>query len=190
MHVVAADLGFRSDASAAVALRVERCDATRRAVLVDWLELRPQGVALRPSDVCGRVAQLAKNVGCGLVWSDYHYSETLKEELARHRVQLMLGPTGSNGKQEVWTEARQMIHAGSVTTPDLPSLLDQLRAVRHRPTPGGGIAIEQPRRRGSHGDLAAAFALALWAASNVQLGPYSYTPVPRRAGAWGRSGIF
>ena len=179
---VAADLGFRSDASAAVAIRVELSSdkKSRRFTLLDWLELRPHGGPLTPSDVCHRIARLALSVDCRSVWSDFHYSESARELLRGHGVALELGPGGATGKTEVWTTARSLVHSGAVSVPDLPVLLEQLKSVRHKPTTAGGISITQPRRGNSHGDLAAAFALALWvAATQITIGPMSYRSVPR-----------
>jgi hypothetical protein len=166
IHVCAADFAFRSDASAAVVLRVEG----RIVRLVGSEETRPErGKPLKPSVVIGGVAKLAKAFHCHEVWSDFHYSETVREELAKAEIGLQLGPAGSGGKTEVWTTTRALIHEGRVKAPMVLTLITQLKAVRARPTPGGGLSIEQPRRPGSHGDLAAAFALALWAA-NKQMG--------------------
>ncbi len=45
-------------------------------------------------------------------------------------------------------------------------LMQQLREVHGKPTSGGGMSIVHPRwSTGGHGDLAAAFVLALWQAS-------------------------
>lgn len=172
---IAADLGFRSDSSAAAVVRA----VGRRFVLVDYLEQRPTaGKPLQPSVVLGAIAKLAVRHQCGAVWSDFHYSETAKEELAKNSVGLSLGPAGATGKVEVWTTARALILEGRVFTPNVPGLLAQLKLVRSKPTAGGGLSIEQPRRAGSHGDLAAAFALALWAANAHPAFDYAYTPAP------------
>lgn len=162
-HVCAADLGFRSDASAAVVISAEQ----RTLSLAGWLERRPSnGRALQPSAVLADIARLARHFGCGEVWSDFHYSETAREELAKSGVNLRLGPTGATGKTVVWTAARAVILEGRVRVPRIHPLLTQLKAVRGRATSGGGLSIEQPRKYGSHGDLATAFALALWAATD------------------------
>lgn len=159
--VCAADPGFRSDASAAVVVRVDGNTLT----LVGWLERRPQGAPLQPSAVCRDIAGLAKKFDCTAVWSDFFYSESMREELAKHSLGLELGPTGQAGKVEVWSTARTLIHEGRVRVPDVRALVAQLKQVRARPTSGGGLSIDQPRVKGSHGDLASAFALALWAAN-------------------------
>ena len=49
--------------------------------------------------------------------------------------------------------------------PKHPRALTQLKAVRSKPLPGGGIAITSPVRAGAHGDVASAIVGALWASS-------------------------
>ena len=160
-HVCAADPGFRSDASGAVVVHV----GGRIVTLVGWLERRPDGAPLQPSVVCRDIATLAHKYGCTEVWSDFFYSESMREELGKANLGLRLGPTGATGKTEIWSTTRTMIHEGRAQIPNVRALVAQLKQVRARPTNGGGLSIEQPRVKGSHGDLASAYALAMWAAN-------------------------
>lgn len=164
-HVCAADLGLRSDGTGACVLRVDDHEEGNAITLVGHYERRPtEGKPLSPSVVCVDVAHLARHFGCSVVWSDLFYVEAFREELQKRGLMLREAPTGASGKAEVWTTCRAEILEGRVRVPRVGPLLAQLKLVRSRPTSGGGLSIEQPRRQGTHGDLASAFALAVWAA--------------------------
>jgi hypothetical protein len=164
-HVCAADLGVRRDGTGAVVLRVDESAAGKHLTLVGHYERRPtEGKPLSPTIVCVDVAHLARRFQCLTVWSDLFYVESLREELQKRGLMLRDAPAGATGKVEVWTTCRAEILEGRIAAPRIPALLTQLKQVRSKPTSGGGLAIEQPRRPGTHGDLASAFALAVWAA--------------------------
>ena len=58
---------------------------------------------------------------------------------------------------------RALLHESKVRIPaGNRRLLQQLRQVVSKPTPGGQLTITSPRRGGAHGDLASAFVLAAW----------------------------
>jgi hypothetical protein len=175
-HVCAADLGLRSDGTGAVVLRVDHVlgasgpDGKRprrtHLTLASYYERRPTREApLSPSVVCGDIARIARARGCREVWADQFYVEAFREELRKHGLVLREAPAGVTGKAEVWSTCRARILEGHVSVPNVPALLSQLKAVRSRPTSGGGLSIEQPRAKGTHADLASAFALAVWAAT-------------------------
>lgn len=178
--VCAFDLGFRNDASAAAIVR--RFEG--RYTLIGHMEQRPRkGSPLVPGAVLAAVASLCKRYGCEQAFGDGHYGETSKEELGRQGIRFTLAPAGQPGKLMVWGKTKELILEGKVTTPPLSQLIAQLKLVRSKALSGGGVSIEQPRKAGSHGDLAAAFALALWAASQVVEWPkgalYTAAPDPR-----------
>jgi hypothetical protein len=61
------------------------------------------------------------------------------------------------------TWARALLHEGRLRLPNHPRLLQQLRDVVSKPTPGGGLSITSSRRAGTgHGDLVTAMVLAVY----------------------------
>jgi hypothetical protein len=159
--VCAFDLGFRNDASAAAVVRRVGDGYT----LIGHMEQRPRkGAPLVPGAVLADVAALCKRHGCARAVGDGFYAETSREVLSKHRIGFELAPMGASGKLQVWQVAKELVLSGRAITPNITSLLAQLKLVRSKPLSGGSVSIEQPRKAGSHGDLAAAFALALWAA--------------------------
>jgi hypothetical protein len=174
------DLGFVRDASAGAI--VDR-DGDRYR-LVAHLEQRPsKGAPLVPEAVCEAIASMCERHGCATAYGDGHYAELARSILGKRGISFTLAPAGNTGKLAVWSKAKELILGGKVRTPNLPGLLAQLKLVRSKAQSGGGVSIEQPRKAGTHGDLAAAFALALWAASEHPEWPkgplYFRAPDPR-----------
>ncbi|HKY39256.1 MAG TPA: hypothetical protein VJN18_25135 [Polyangiaceae bacterium] len=127
-------------------------------------ELRPErGAPLVPSQTVKEFARLAKGYAVGKVASDIHYQEAVKEWLVEEGLRFQAAPGGNAGKGEVYGFAREMVHAGRVKwSAGHRTLTQQILEVIARPLPAGLVSITSPRRRGSHGDVASAFCLALW----------------------------
>jgi hypothetical protein len=157
--IAAADFAFSADHSAIVVARVE----AGAIVVADWLEVRPKkGHPLRPSEVVGRFAAVARAHGCRQLFADHHYKESVREGLADTGVSFANVEGGIVGKLATYKRAQTAIAERRVVLPDDSKMLGQLRAVQVRPTPGGGLSISHPRSRGAgHGDLCAALVLAL-----------------------------
>jgi hypothetical protein len=165
MTAFGADLGFVSDSSALVG--VDRYGDHYEVVSVD--EMRPRkGHPLRPSEVIATFAQRISTLGGAGFMADAHYRESAREHLEPCDLRFDDAPAGRDGKEEVYLHARKLIHERRVRLPNHPRLLSQLRSVIARPMPGGGTQITIPRRRGigGHGDIASAFVLALYAATD------------------------
>ena len=166
-----ADFAFRSDSSALIVVR----RVAERVEVIDWCEMKPtKSQALRPSAVVERFAAMAKHHGCGAITADYHYIEAVREHATAAGIRLVAAPGGQGGKLKTFVRARALLHDGRcVFRPEHGRLVAQLREVTSSPTPGGGLAIKSPRRRGSHGDLVSAWVLAVHAAfSAVTTRPY------------------
>ena len=158
-YAAAADFGFRSDSSALVVVSFD--GKTYRVVA--YLELRPRkGEPLKPSSVVSAFAEIAKQYGVSGIVSDAHYREAIAEALEAHGLFIIDAPPGQIGKTETFARARSVLNEGRLRIPDDARLLAQLRDVRSKPTPGGGVSIVQPRRAGGgHGDLVSALVLAV-----------------------------
>lgn len=152
---VGADLGFVRDAAAAVVL--ERTAAGIRPL--EELELMPtSGQRLKPSEVFAAMAELAKRHGAVDIVADQHYAESAREAWTAEGLVMV---DREQDKVTVFDAARIEIAEGRLVLPN-SDVVEQLRAVKKRPLPGGGIAIEQPRKPGSHGDLASAYVCGVW----------------------------
>lgn len=162
---VGADLGFRSDSSAAV---VAEYDGEHVHVM-DLLELRPEkGRPLTPSRTIAEIAELARRYEAPGVMADQHYAEAVREHLAAADLALLAAPEGQPAKLETYAKLRALLLDGAVRLPAHPRLLDQLRQVTAVPTAGGNISIRSPRTPGGgHGDLVSALVLAVWQAARL-----------------------
>lgn len=156
------DPGFTRDASAGVIVRREPDSDTY--TVVEVFERRPEkGKPLVPSAVVAAFAEVVKRHGGDELTSDVHYVESIREHARTARIDLVTIPGGAAGKVGTYLAVRDIVHAGRLQIPKgQRRLLEQLRELTSRPTPGGGMTITSPRRRGSHGDIASALVCALW----------------------------
>lgn len=158
-----ADFGFVTDSSALAIAENDGALVHVSAVL----ELRPERLtALKPSIVAARFAARTREYGCAGIVADGHYREAMREHLATHDIAFVSAPEGASGKLDTYTVVRTLLHEGRVRLPNDPRLLQQLREVTSRPTPGGGLQISSPRKAG-HGDLVSALVLAVYTASKL-----------------------
>lgn len=154
-----ADFGFRSDSSSLIL-------AAHRDGLVHvygGAEKKPeQGVPLKPSVTVRDFARLIDGE-CSWVMADGHYRESISEHLDEHGLSYLAAPSTP---ADTYVRARMLLREGRIRIHGVEfrtRLLQQLREVQGRPIAGGGMSIIHPRwAKGGHGDLAAAFVLALW----------------------------
>lgn len=154
-----ADFGFRSDSSALMLV------ALRGGILhvFDGAEARPsEDAPLKPSVTVKAFAdKLAGRTGC--LMADGHYREAITEHLEAHGLSYIPAP---NTPADTYVRARMLLREGKVRIHSLEfrdRLMQQMREVHGKPTSGGGMSIVHPRwATGGHGDLAAAFVLAVW----------------------------
>ncbi len=170
-----ADFGFVHDSSALTILEARGSMST--LVVAD--EVRPTpGYPLRPSEVAKQFAQTMQRYGSRSMCTDGHYIESIREHVEPFGIRLIRSPDGQVGKLEAFLAARQLFADRRVRIPPLPRLVAQIKSVISRPTPGGGLSISIPRRRGmAHGDLCSAFVLSCWLVKSSEV-------AERSAQAW------
>ena len=177
---VGGDFAFRRNSTAFVACETHEitvgaaADGTGGSVkrvydIPDMLEEMPRGKPLKPSEICAKGAEFARESGCDEIIADGHYRETVVEELGKGGITHIIAPEGATGKAEVAQVVRNLMHEGAVRLntahPLADKLIRQLREISSRPLSGGGISLDSPTwRTGEHGDLASAFLLAVWRA--------------------------
>jgi hypothetical protein len=152
------DFGFRADSSALVMVGM------RDGIIhvFDGTEERPGAEPLKPSVT---VASFAQTIAgrCSYLMADGHYREAIAELLDAHG--LVFAPAPAQ-PAETYVRARMLLREGRIRIHGVAfreRLLQQLREVHGKPTSGGGMSIVHPRwATGGHGDLAAAFVLAVW----------------------------
>lgn len=159
-----ADWGFESDSCALALAWTE--EASVCVGSLDEEQPKP-GAPLAPGDVVGNFAVTLKDRACASVMSDAHYRQSVIEHLTPHGLVLDDAPTGQEGNAAVWLKVRELVNSKRLRLPRHQRLIAQLKAVRSRPRPGGGLQIILPRKgkNSGHCDLAVAMALAVWQAS-------------------------
>ncbi len=151
------DVGLVADSSALVIVH-ERASILHVGEIV---ELRPQkDEPLKPSEVIRSFAKTMLAHGVSFAVGDRHYAEAVREYLDEFDLSLAFGPTSP---AEAYVRTRALMREGRVRIPKHDRLIQQLREVQGKPTSGGGMSITHPRSvNGGHGDIAAAFVLAVW----------------------------
>lgn len=153
------DFGFRGDSSALVLI------AMRAGILhvFDGTEERPEdGAPLKPSKT---VEAFAKCIAgrCEYLMADQHYREAIAEHLETHNLVFAPAPLTPS---DTHVRARMLLREGRVKIHPLPfrdRMVQQMREVQGRPTSGGGMSIVYPKwAKGGHGDIVAAWVLAVW----------------------------
>ena len=168
----AADLGFTRNSSTLCVL-AEEMGVMRPLRLI---ERKPEpGKPLVPSEVCGAFAAELVACRCGVIATDQHYRETLRERTDKIGASLYDG----GDPDERFVALRAAIRAGLVKVPTgapyAPRLRRQLERVKARQLSGGRLSITLPSDLdGSHGDAADVLARAVWARQR-----YGGTLIPR-----------
>lgn len=158
-QAVGADPGFTSDSAASVA--VEMTDDW--VAVLDILELVPGEKPLKPTQVFAAMADMADRYGQLEIASDIHYAESAREAWGARGIGLVAIPGGQEGKGVMFSALRRRLNESTLKLPRHSKLLQQLREVVGKPTPGGGFSIVQPRRgKSGHGDLVSALVHANW----------------------------
>ncbi len=159
---VGADLAQVRDATAFSAVHRDRGGQMYSAEL---FELRPErGKVLQLSHIVPQGCAFARRHRQQMVWADHHLASAAREWLPRG-FQWRTVPGGNAFKAQRWLLARELLRERRLIIPgDQRRLIRQLSEVVAKPMSGGGLQIVQPRRGGVHGDQAAAFVVAVWAA--------------------------
>lgn len=165
------DFGFRADSSSLAITHRQG----RMLTLAALVELRPTNeAALKPSETVRMFASTLVEHGCSYLMADGHYREAIVEYLAESGLAFADAPTTP---ADAYVRARTLMREGRVRIPRHGRLLQQLKEVQGRPTPGGGLSIVHPRwRGGGHGDLVASWVLALWQQGDEEIA----APPPER----------
>ncbi len=151
------DLGFRSNSSCLVVTHRKGRDA----IVAEIVEEVPEpGKPLKPKAVMAKFAARLLEHGSQEFMADGHYKETATEELEEHNLTFVDAPLTP---ADTFIKCRQFMRGGHVKMPNHERLVQQLKEVRGKPIPGGGMSIIMPRwAQGAHGDIAAAFVLSIF----------------------------
>jgi hypothetical protein len=171
MTFVGADIGLTADASAFVAISI----LGDRIEVLEVLEMKPKkGEPLKLSEVVETGAALCKMHGATSFIADAYVREPAREFAEKHGIRIDAAPGGNEAKVASYIQLRKVLNEGRITMSKHPTLVQQLHSIVGKPTSGGGMSIQAPRRAGvaGHGDIVSALVLAVAAAGNR-------TPIPR-----------
>jgi hypothetical protein len=161
--VCGADFAWRRDRSAAVVVGRVRDDPERLVVGAIRTYDPPKDLAGGhqgyQESVLREVAAFA-NEYRATIFCDPHESATVRARLQRLGARVEIEAMGVGRKGDVFKELARRVRSATVSFPDHPILIGELRRLRVR-YGGQHVQIENPRSGGGHGDVANALALAV-----------------------------
>lgn len=162
-----ADLAFRSDFASLVIVSKDEED---RYDVAAFEERRPEkGKPLVPSKVCRSFAEVLSSFGLKSVGVDGHYVESARELFAETGIMIDDEPGKPSAKVPGYLALRELVNEARIRIAH-PHLLNQLKTIKKRPLPGGGLEIKAPRKkRSGHGDGVSALVLAVWMARETPI---------------------
>jgi hypothetical protein len=175
-YYAAGDFAFKRNSSALAIVEVDGSTVTLAALC----ERKPGRTApLKPSEVCATFAETLKRYGVTTVYCDSHEREDVRDAMAGFGISVEPLPENNTGKLEQYKAARTVLHEGRWRMPRNARVAGQLKAVRSKAVPGGGVSIFSPKSTtGEHGDLASAVVGAIWATTTNT--DYGFTRIPSR----------
>lgn len=134
-----------------------------RYLTAELYERKPEpGTPLKPSEVVADFVEVMKRHGARYFVGDAHYRATVLEHLTGTGITFLAAPTAP---EEAFVRVNALLREGVVELPNNERLVRQLRETMKRPRPGGGVSVVLPTwLTGEHGDLAAAWVLAVFQA--------------------------
>lgn len=131
-------------------------------VPLEIVELKPKkDKPLKLSHVVQEIAALVRRHGLSQFYADHHLVDPAREWAQPLGIRIQAIKGGAEEKAAQYIQLRQAMREDRVRIPARHvRLIQQLRAVRARPLPGGGLKIDTPVRGGAHGDIASAFVIA------------------------------
>ena len=158
------DLAFRSDASAHVV--TERLLGLVAVVFLEMDTPKP-AEPLKPTEICNKYMDQARDWHCNMSVCDSHYIESAREAAEFYKVAIVRGPSMTDEKEKSWIYLRDLFREGKIAiggeSKYRKMLATQLKSVQSIATSGGNLKIIPPRRVGAgHCDLVAALVNACW----------------------------
>lgn len=156
------DFGPLRDATAGAVVRFG--EAGRIECAETFVRRPAKNAPLVPSVVVGEFCRFARAHGAREVHADHYYRASVEEHVRDAGLVFVPAPAGNTGVVLVTNTVRDLVHSGWVVIPGAQrELISQLGELAMRPLSGGGFTLHSPRRFGSHGDLARAWMLAVFA---------------------------
>lgn len=170
---IGCDLGFTRDSSAIAVVQFDG----QNYVLVRTEEMRPKpNKPLKPSEVIGKITEIAKLYKAEGVVADSYYREALREQLQTSQLVVFEAPEGTRGKAAVFQRTRVVLHEGRIRMENNQinrRLIQQAKLVSSKPAPGGTTTIRVPRKIGlGHGDIVSAWVLAVHKLAYSEIKPH------------------
>lgn len=132
----------------------------RVALVRSWRPAR--GRELSVEDVLSEVAAICRRYGITRVFTDQFASAAIRQSLQRRGLTAREITMSASSKTAIYGELKAKILAGELEIPRHDDLIGELGRIEAHYS-AGSASVRIPRRGGSHGDLAQAVALGVYA---------------------------
>jgi len=126
--------------------------------------------------VVDEVAAVCREFGARAV-TDQFAAAAVVDRLRTAGVDVDVHTMSAGSKTAIFQQLRAVLYGGLLALPDMPALEAELRRLRTRFS-AGSAAVYNPRVGGSHGDMAQALAIAVYALHGAEPGPITTMPNP------------
>lgn len=114
--------------------------------------------------IVDEIASVAKEYRAKVITDQYSSAAVVERLRHEHGLRVEVNNMTATSKTAIFQELRARLYDGSLSLPDHPMLINELRRLRTKYS-AGSAAILNPRVGGSHGDMAQALAIAVYEAS-------------------------
>ena len=132
-----------------------------------WTPDRKLGIRLDPDEIISEIAQINKEWGITLSYSDQYQLESLQQLAMRKGFNIIGNDFTGKSKPKMYGSLKNLFRTNKIRLLDRPIIFQQLTRLIKKLTPMGGVQISAPP--GAHDDVASV--IALGAECAIQLYP-------------------
>ena len=155
-YVAAMDPAFRRDAFGFTIFHADPARGMVQDLVRRWKA--EEGVPLNPSVQLEKVATLAKQYNCSVVYTDQYHIESLSQLALQYGISLSPCEFSATSKAKIYGSLQQLVNQRKLKLLENKECLRELKMLEAKLTQGGTIQIQAPP--GEYDDLAACCAIA------------------------------
>lgn len=161
------DPAFRHDSFAFTIMHRTDDGTVVQDLLKVWTPDKKLGVKLNPDEIISEIAQINKEWGISITYSDQYQLESLQQLALKKGFSIIGNDFTGKSKPKMYGSLKNLFRTNKIRLLDKPIIFQQLTRLIKKLTPMGGVQISAPP--GAHDDVASV--IALGAECAIQLYP-------------------